>query len=120
MANPYKKAEQVQKKAPGSRPETVKQPVVEKPEVKEEPVVVAAPVVAEVKAEVPVAPVVATEEKVSVKEDFLGDIVGAKPKAKSYGFYLDDEVVAALEKLAKQKKVSKSKVGNLLQKAQTP
>ena len=100
MANPYKKAEQVQKKTPGSRPETVKQePVVAVPEVKEEPVVqvVAAPA-----------------EPVVVKDNFLDGIIETKPRGKSYGFYLDDEVVAALEKLAKQKKSSKSKVLNTI------
>ena len=37
-----------------------------------------------------------------------------KPRGKSYGFYLDDEVVTALEKLAKQSKSNKSKVLNTL------
>jgi hypothetical protein len=105
MANPYKKAEQVQKKAPGSRQEPAK---VE--EVKVAPVQVeeAKPVEPEVKTTV--APVVAKEPVA----DIFDGMVEQKPKAKSYGFYLDDEVVEALEKLAKQKKISKSKVLNTI------
>ena len=41
-------------------------------------------------------------------------MIKEKPKAKSYGFYLSDEVVEALDNLAKQNKSSKSKVLELL------
>ena len=37
-----------------------------------------------------------------------------KPKAKSYGFYLDDDVVKALDQLAKEKKSNRSKMLNTL------
>jgi len=46
--------------------------------------------------------------------DPLAGLIEKKQRGKSYGFYLDDEVVAALEKLAKQKKSNKSKVLNTL------
>ena len=108
MANPYKKAEQVQKKAPGSRPIERKEentPVVEEPKKIE----VVAPVVEE--------PVKESEKEVvevSIKDSLLAGMKEQKPRGKSYGFYLDDEVVAALEKLAKQSKSNKSKVLNTL------
>ena len=56
------------------------------------------------------------EQPVAVKENLLAGLMQekAKPMAKSYGFYLDEEVVAALEKLAKQNKSNKSKVLNTL------
>lgn len=105
MANPYKKAEQIQKKAPGSRPI---EKVEEKKEVKVEPV---APVVEE-------KPAIPEKENSIVETTAMANLLAGmeeqKPKAKSYGFYLDDEVVAALEKLAKQKKSNKSKVLNTL------
>ena len=114
-SNPYKKAEEVQKKAPGSRPvETpapapVEQPV-EAPKVEEKQVVVTPAV-----EEKPVEPV---KENViietEVKKNLLAGMIEQKPKAKSNSFYLDDEVVAALEKLAKQNKSNKSKVLNTL------
>lgn len=47
-------------------------------------------------------------------KDLLASMMEKKPKANGYGFYLDDEVVAALEKLARQNKSSKSKVLNTL------
>ena len=50
------------------------------------------------------------EEPVSDAKSLLDGIVTKKPAAKSYGFYLSADVVAALEKLAKQNKTSKSKV----------
>ena len=78
-----------------------------------------------VEAEKPVEPVkkpvaktekIEEEKPVALKSDLLAGLMQdkAKPKAKSYGFYLDDEVVDALEKLAKQNKSSKSKVLNTL------
>ena len=112
--NPYKKAEEVQKKAPGSRP--VEVPVVapvEQPEVEtniEEKQEVIAPVV----EEKPVEPVKENEIIETKAKDLLAGMIEKKPKAKGYGFYLDDEVVAALEKLAKQSKSNKSKVLNTL------
>ncbi len=123
-SNPYKKAEQVEKKAPGSRPVAASEPAVVESEVSisaaqpveapkvEEVQVVVAPAVVEEK---PVEPV--RENSIiepEVKKNLLAGMLEQKPKAKSYGFYLDDEVVAALEKLAKQNKSNKSKVLNTL------
>jgi hypothetical protein len=103
MANPYKKAEQVQKKAPGSRQE-------QKPQEEQ-----TTPVV-EVKQQETVTPQPAEPAVVEtpVKEDLLAGMLEKKPRGKSYGFYLDDEVVAALDKLARQNKSNKSKVLNTL------
>jgi hypothetical protein len=114
-SNPYKKAEEVQKKAPGSRPVETPAPApvekpVEAPKVEEKQAVVTPAV-----EEKPVEPV---KENVIIeteaKKNLLAGMLEQKPKAKSYGFYLDDEVVAALEKLAKQNKSNKSKVLNTL------
>lgn len=47
--------------------------------------------------------------------DLLADLtMEVKPKAKSYGFYLDDDVVKALDKLAKAKRSNRSKMLNTL------
>lgn len=85
MANPYKKAEEIHKKPPGgARRETpTVAPVVETPAV--------------------------SEEKVEVKQNPLDGLIEKKQEGKSYGFYLSDEAVSKLEKLAKQNKCSKSK-----------
>ena len=49
------------------------------------------------------------------KNDILADLMpGEKPKAKSYGFYLDDDVVKALDRLAKDKRSNRSKMLNTL------
>lgn len=56
----------------------------------------------------PVAPVETTVEK-SPSLSFKG-LIKEKPKYKSYGFYLTDEVVEALDNLAKQHKSNKSKI----------
>lgn len=54
------------------------------------------------------------EQPVAPKMDLMAGIVKKKPKAKAYTFYLDDEVVAALEKVAKQHKTNKSKALNTM------
>ncbi len=47
--------------------------------------------------------------------DILADLTPeVKPKAKSYGFYLDDDVVKALDRLAKAKRSNRSKLLNTL------
>jgi hypothetical protein len=75
--------------------------------------VVVAPAVVEEKPVEPVKENLIIEPE--VKKNLLAGMLEQKPKAKSYGFYLDDEVVAALEKLTKQSKAkSKSKVLNTL------
>lgn len=109
MATPYKETEQVQKKDHGSRqPEkSVHQPVEQKIEEKQE-------VVTPVVEKTPVEPVKVKVMIETKAKDLLAGVMEKKPRAKSYGFYLDDEVVAALEKLARQNKSSKSKVWNKL------
>jgi hypothetical protein len=117
MANPYKKADQKPKAAPGGQ-----RPVA--PAVKEAPVVEESVVIPEVEVPAQETPVMkkpaeaapATKpvaQKTEKKDPFAG-MVEEKPRGKSYGFYLDEEVVDALEKLAKQKKISKSKVLNTI------
>ena len=54
------------------------------------------------------------EQPVAPTVDLMAGIVKKKPKAKAYTFYLDDEVVAALEKVAKQHKTNKSKALNTM------
>ena len=138
MANPYKKAEQKPKVAPGSRPTapTVQQPVtpvVEQPvepkveEKKQEVNVpeVQQPVelkieekkqedVAPVKEEKPVAPVKEVQIIETKASNLFAGLVEEKPKGKTTGFYLDEEVIAAIEKIAKKNKTTKSKVLNTL------
>ena len=122
-SNPYKKAEQVEKKAPGSRPvaadpvpveEVVPAPVaqpVETPKI-EEVQVVTAPVVEEKPVE-PIKENVIIET--DIKKNLFAGMVDNKPKGKATTFYLDEEVIAALDKFTKQSKVkSKSKVLNTL------
>ena len=121
-SNPYKKAEQVEKKAPGSRPvaaepasveEVVPVPVarpVETPKI-EEVQVVTAPVVEEKPVE-PIKDNVIIEPE--MKKNLLAGMIEKKPKGKGTAFYLDEEVIAALDKLAKQNKSNKSKVLNTL------
>ena len=66
------------------------------PEVKEEPIPAKPP------------------EKKSGKGNILAGKVKKKRDAKSYGFFLDNDVVEALEKLAKQNKISTSQALNLI------
>ena len=144
MANPYKKAEQRPKVAPGSRPtapvenpvepkveekkqEVVVPEVVHTVEPKKEEVVVApveqpvAPkieekqeVVAPVKEEKPVEPVKEVEIIETKASNLFAGLVEEKPRGKTTGFYLDEEVIAALDKIAKKNKTNKSKVLNTL------
>ena len=124
MANPYKKADQKPKAAPGGgrpvAPVVTPAPVVEEPvtpvvetPVEEKPVVttpVAKP--AKPKAEPK------KEETTTDLDELFPDIVEEKPTGKPKTLYLDAEVVDVLEKLAKKKKMSTSKVANtLLRKA---
>ena len=124
MANPYKKAEQKPKVAPGSRPGTpvVQQPVEPKVEEKKQEVIVPEvqqpvepkivekkqEVVAPVKEETPVEPVKEVEIIETKASDLFAGLIDEKPRGKTVGFYLDEDVIAALEKVAKQKKKNKS------------
>ena len=116
MANPYKKADQKQKAAPGGQ-----RPVA--PVVPETPVVeesVATPVVETPVAKPPVTkpatpkPAPKKEEPKDDIEDLFPDIIEEKPNGKPKTLYLDADVVDVLEKLAKKKKMSASKVANAL------
>jgi hypothetical protein len=90
MANPYKKAEEHKKVSPGGhRKEETTAPVT------------------------PVEQVAPVEEKEKPVNPLAGK-VDKKPEGKSYGFYLSNEAIAKLEKLAKQNKCSKSKALDLL------
>lgn len=122
MANPFKEAEKARKKAPGS-----KQEVTEKKEelVKDEVVPViepekpaAEPVVEKVE-EKPAALVVEKPEakpqtKKGVGEkgskDIFASLTAEKPTGKTYAFYLSDENVAKLKKMAEKKGISASKL----------
>lgn len=53
--------------------------------------------------------VVAEKTQPSTKENPLDGMIEKKQEGKSYGFYLSNEAVSKLEKLAKQNKCSKSK-----------
>ena len=121
MANPYKKADQKPKAAPGGQrpvapvvPETpgveepIVTPVVETP-VEDKPVV-KAPVT---KPATP-KPAPKKEEPKDDIEDLFPDIIEEKPNGKPKTLYLDADVVDVLEKLAKKKKMSASKVANAL------
>lgn len=93
MANPFKVAENnAAPKVKEATPVVVPEVKEEKkaPEVKEQPVVV------------------------TPKENPLAGMLGDKQVGKGYSFYLEPDVAAALEKLAKQNKTSKSKVLNVL------
>lgn len=107
---------------PPIQPQEVEQPVVEAPVVVEEkkpepmsPVAEKKPEAAEKTDE---APVVSEEpakaEKKPAKENLLAGEVEQKATAKSYALYLETDVVDALDKLAKQNKLSRSKALNAL------
>ena len=109
MANPFKEAEKAKKKAPGSKQETVKT----------EETVVVPPVVEEKPAETVVAPVKEEKTRPAKKEPvapskpvsaLFSSLNIEKSAAKTHAFYLSDENVEKLKKLAKQKGVSTSKL----------
>ena len=87
MANPYKRAEEINKKSPGGvRKEA---PTAPTPIVSEEPK--------------------AIEETPTAKQNLLDGLIKKKQEGKSYGFYLSKEAKSKLEKLAKQNGCSESK-----------
>ena len=132
MANPFKMAEQAKKKAPGSKQEhevkEVKEEVVVTEEVQEKvSVVQEAPVVEETPVE---QPEVKVEEKPEEKPaekpapkrekkpekaekpalDIFAKLETEKPSGKTYAFYLSDDNVAKLKKMAEKNKISASKL----------
>lgn len=54
------------------------------------------------------------EVKAEAPTDLLAGLSEKKPETKSYSFYLDNDVVVQLDKLAKKNKKSRSKVLNTL------
>lgn len=54
------------------------------------------------------------EEESHQPHNLLAGITDEKPKGKTYSVYLDDDVVEALDQVAKQNKSSRSKVLNVL------
>ena len=119
MANPFKEAEKAKKTAPGSKqnvvekkeePKEKKIPVVkeETPVKKEEPAVV---VPVEKKEEKPVVKVEPEkQEKEKEAKDIFAGLSAEKPTGKTYAFYLSDENVNKLKKMAEKKGISASKL----------
>ena len=121
MANPFKEAEKAKKTAPGSKQNVVEKkeepkkeenpavkPAVKKetPVKKEEPVVVA-PV--EKKEEKPVVKAEPEkQEKEKDTKDIFAGLSAEKPTGKTYAFYLSDENVNKLKKMAEKKGISAS------------
>lgn len=120
MANPFKEAEKAKKKAPGSKQETVEKKEV--PQVKEAPVVEEkvqpAPVVetaAEKKEEKAVdrgevKPQAEKTEKVVKEKDIFANLTPAKAAGKTTAFYLSEENINKLKKMAEKKGISVSKL----------
>ena len=124
--------------APGSRPAApavqqpvapvVQQPVEPKVEEKKQEVVVPEvvhtvepkieekkqEVVAPVKEEKPVEPVKEVEIIETKANNLFAGLEDDKPRGKTVGFYLDEDVIAAIDKIAKKTKSNKSKVLNTL------
>lgn len=88
-------------------------PVVEEPEEVTPVVKKTAPKAPSVKPHSP-KPAPKKEEPKDDIEDLFPDLVEEKPTGKPKTLYLDAEVVDVLEKLAKKKKMSTSKVANAL------
>ena len=118
MANPFKEAEKIKKKAPGSKQEHDVHEVKEEEVVKVEPVV-ETPVQPEPVEEQPVAapevkPEVKNEKKPAKQEkatlDIFANLGAEKPSGKTYAFYLSDDNVDKLKKMAEKKKISASKL----------
>ena len=57
---------------------------------------------------------VETISKAEAPSDLLTGLTQKKPDAKSFAFYLDVDVVKKLDRLAKQKNVSRSKTLNTI------
>ena len=118
MANPFKEAEKAKKTAPGSKQNVVEKkeepkkeeiPVVKKEsEVKEEPVVVVATEVKEEKPVVKAKP--EKKEKEKETKDIFANLSPEKPTGKTYAFYLSDDNVNNLKKMAEKKGISASKL----------
>lgn len=121
MANPFKAAEQAKKKAPGSKPEhEVKEEKIETTGTPVEQVAPVEPIVPQEQQEVqPEVKIEAKPEEKSKKKeekpgkaalDIFASLEAEKPSGKTYAFYLSDDNVAKLKKMAEKKKISASKL----------
>ena len=126
MANPFKAADQKKKKAPGSKQEAVVEEkvveVVETPVEPEKPAetpVEAVVEVAEVKETKPAPkktekkaaePAKKAEEPAKKAVDIFASLEAEKPTGKTYAFYLSDDNVKKLKKMAAEKGISTSKL----------
>ena len=118
MANPFKEAEKAKKKAPGNRVEhEVKEEKIETVETPVEPVAPVEPVVVveqpEVKPEVKPEAKPAGERKKKPEQavrDIFANLEPEKPSGKTCSFYLSDDNIAKLKKMAEKKKISTSKL----------
>ena len=125
MANPFKEAEKAKKKAPGSKQEhdvhevkeevVVKAAPVEETPVQPEPVQEKPAVQPEPVAEQPVVVPEGKKEKKPAKQekatlDIFANLGAEKPTGKTYAFYLSDDNVDKLKKMAEKKKISASKL----------
>ena len=129
MANPFKEAEKAKKKAPGSKqehemhevkeevvvaaeapvePPVQPEPVVEKPEVQPEPVAEQPVAEPETKPEGKREKKNAKQEKPAL--DIFANLGTEKPTGKTYAFYLSDDNVDKLKKMAGKKGISASKL----------
>lgn len=114
MGNPYKKADQAKKKAPGAKQNAVETKIeetavemAEEKKTQEEPLKYDLEAKAEKKVEKPVAK---AEPKAKEKLDIFAKLNTEKPTAKNVTFYLSDENITKLKKMAERKGVSMSKL----------
>ena len=91
MANPFKEGEKHKKVPPGGNKPAENTPKVEEP-----------------------VPAVSEASEPVVGKEFLAKFVEPKSDGKSCSFYLSDEAIKKLDKLAKQLKCSKSKALDIM------
>ena len=108
--NPYKKADQAKKKAPGARQKAVEAKIEEAAvEMAEEKRVQEEPLKSEIEAKAE-KPVAKSEPKAKEKLDIFAKLNTEKPTAKNVTFYLSDDNITKLKKMAEKKGVSTSKL----------
>lgn len=115
MGNPYKKADQAKKKAPGNKQSAAETKIEETGvEMAEEKKTQEEPLKSEtgaLKVEKSAAkPVAKSEPKAKEKLDIFAKLNTEKPTAKNVTFYLSDENITKLKKMAERKGVSTSKL----------
>ena len=115
MGNPYKKADQAKKKAPGSKQNAVETKIEETAVVMAEEKKTQEELLKSeteaLKVEKSAAkPVAKSEPKAKEKLDIFAKLNTEKPTAKNVTFYLSDENITKLKKMAERKGVSMSKL----------